>query len=255
MRAAAERLLPAGEGWAVRVRCSDRSQGDFGFTNISQSTRVATAVVDVGDTKLEHRRQMLMSGRWTWLRQCHGSDVVVVSKPGECAGAVADAAATTAPYAVLAVHTADCAPVVVAGNQVFGIAHAGWRGIVAGVIPAVVTAVRTLAASTSSGSPHSDLQALVGPVIRPSNYEFGVTELAAVAEAVGCDSIRDVTDVTKWGTTALDLVAAVRIGLRSAEVMELEDLGFDTADERFFSHRVRREPARQVTVARLEPRS
>ena len=129
-----ERLVAAGDGWLVRVRCSQISDGDFRCYRGQASPGRGGA--------LERRRQTLMSGRWTWLRQVHGADVVVVTEPGGCAGAVADGAVTAVPEAVLALHTADCAPVVVVGDGALGMAHAGWRGIVAGVIGGVVDGVR-----------------------------------------------------------------------------------------------------------------
>ena len=168
-----------------------------------------------------------------------------MDEPGGCAGTEADAAVTTVPRAVLALHTADCAPVVVVGDGAVGVAHAGWRGIVAGVLATVVDALHRVA----PGCARTGLRAVVGPVIRPSRYEFGETELAAVTAAAH----RDVGGVTSWGTPALDIVAAVRGALGEAGVNEVEDLGFDTAHDGFYSHRVRGERARQATAVRLEP--
>ena len=233
-----ERLVPAGEGLVARVRCSQRSDGDF---------RCDAGAGTSPDHRrgLERRRQELMVGEWTWLKQVHGAGVVVVTEPGGGAGSVADGAVTAViNEVVLALHTADCAPVVVVGNGAVGVAHAGWRGIVAGVINEVVRALRGLTAVSGGAG----LRAVVGPVIRPSAYEFGPAELAAVSDAVR----RDVAGVTSWGSPALDLVAAVRGALSAAGISEVEDLGFDTADECFFSHRVRGDPARQATTVRLE---
>ncbi len=234
-----ERLVPAGDSLVARVRCSQRPQGDF------RCSYHAKASPD-HQHALEHRRQALMDGSWTWLRQVHGAGVVVVSEPGACAGSVADAAVTAVPGAVLALHTADCAPVVVVGDGAVGVAHAGWRGIVAGVLGEVVRAVRSVASDPGQSS----LRAVVGPVIRPSAYEFGESDLAAVAAAACCD----VGGVTSWGAPALDLVGAVRGSLGAAGVSDVEDLGFDTAHDSFFSHRARGEFARQATAVRLEHR-
>ena len=231
--------MPAGDGWLVRVRCSQISDGDF------RCDYNGTAGAGRADA-LERQRQRFMSGRWSWLRQVHGADVAVITEPGACAGAVADGAVTTVPEAVLALHTADCAPVVVVGDGALGVAHAGWRGIVAGVIGSVVDGVHR----ASTAPPGPGLRAVIGPVIRPSSYEFGADELAAVAAAAGCD----VAGVTSWGTPALDLCAAVRGALDAAGVRDVEDLGLDTASDRFFSHRTRGDRGRQATAARLERR-
>ena len=230
--------MPAGDGWVARVRCSERSDGDFRCNDRPGKWPGSGRV-------LEARRQALLSGRWTWLRQVHGGAVVVVDEPGGCAGAEADAAVTTVPAAVLALQTADCAPVVVLGDGAVGVAHAGWRGIVAGVLGAVVDALH----QATAGCTRTGLRAVVGPAIRPSQYEFGEPELAAVAAAAR----RDVGGVTSWGAPALDLVAAVRGALGAAGVEEVEDLGLDTAHDDFYSHRVRGEQARLATAVRLEP--
>lgn len=230
-----ERLVPAGEGLVARIRCSERSDGDF------------RCDLDAGpgpERRLERRRQALAGGPWTWLRQVHGAEVVAVAEPGDGAGSVADGAVTGAPAAVLALHTADCAPVVVVGGGAAGVAHAGWRGIVAGIVPEMVRAMRGLPACSGVAR----LRAVVGPVIRPAAYEFGLAEMASVADVAG----RDVAGATAWGTPALDLVAAVRGALDAAGVSEVEDLGLDTAHDSFFSHRVRGERARQATTVRLE---
>ena len=231
--------MPAGDGRIARVRCSQKFEGDFGGDH-----RGGTGAE--GDGSLKRRRQVLMSGRWTWLEQVHGADVALITEPGGCAGAAADAAVTAVPGAVLALHTADCAPVVVAGGGALGVAHAGWRGIVAGVIGQVVDGVRR----ASDAGTATDLRAVIGPVIRPSSYEFGTDDLAAVAAVAG----RDVSGVTAWGTPALDLCAAVLGALDAAGVSDVEDLGLDTAAGGFFSHRARGDQGRQATAARLESR-
>ena len=251
-----ERIVPAGRGMVARVRCSNRADGDFRCdvaTSAPASPRPGERAGDGAPpgrggrpdgAALDLRRQALMAGPWTWLRQLHGADVVSVREPGAHAGAPADGAATAVPAAVLAVHAADCVPVVVAGGGALGVAHAGWRGIAAGVVGAVVEAVLA-----ESDDPGPRMAALLGPMIRPARYEFGSAELAAVAEAAGCD----VTGSTAWGTPALDLAAAASGALWAAGVGHVEDWGLDTAQAEFFSHRVRGDAGRHALVARLEP--
>ncbi len=234
-----ERVVPAGDGWLVRMRCSQAFEGDF-------RCDPGGGAGPRRDEDLEGRRQRLMSGRWTWLRQVHGAEVATVAAPGDGAGMAADGAVTAVPEAVLALHTADCAPVIVVGTGAVGVAHAGWRGIVAGVVGRVVDAVRQASPVESA----QGLRAVIGPSIRPASYEFGAAEMAAVAASAGCD----VAGVTSWGTPALDLCAAVRGALTAAGVSDVDDLGLDTAQEGFFSHRARGDTARQATVARLERR-
>ncbi len=254
-----EHVIPAGDGWIARVRCSERTDGDFCWqdrrwikTNRHDCGHSDSSTGDRGDVALDpnplsllgQQRQALMCGRWTWLRQEHGARVVSVDVPGGQAGSTADGAVTDIPKVVLAVHSADCAPVVVAGGAALGVAHVGWRGLLAGVTGEVVRAVKEKA----HGPAPPRLRAVIGPLIRPSNYEFDVETLAKIAAR--CSPA--VRAVTAWDTPALDLAAAVRASLNAAGVHEVDDLGLDTAQHRFYSHRVRADRGRHATVARLE---
>jgi polyphenol oxidase len=99
-----------------------------------------------------------------WLRQVHSTRVVEAG-PGSV-GAEADGAVTREPGCVCAVLTADCLPVLLAdaAGTVVGIAHAGWRGLAAGVIE---NAVRAMGVAPES------LIAYLGPAIGAGAYEVG----------------------------------------------------------------------------------
>lgn len=175
---------------------------------------------------------------WTWLHQVHGDDVVVVTRPGEHAGAHADGAVTAEPGCALAVRTADCAPVVLVGEAAVGVVHAGWQGLAAGIVARTVAALRTL--------DEGPLVAHLGPCIRPGCYEFAGPELDLLAHRFG-DRVRA---VTAWGTPALDLPAAVGAALAEVGVATVHDgSGCTACDRRWFSHRARAEPERIATVA------
>lgn len=221
-----ERLLPAGPHHRIRVRCSERADGDF-------------AVARPG-AELDARRRAFAPGRWTWFHQVHGSVVVRVDEPGQGTGERADAGVTALVGATLAVHTADCVPVVLGADGAVAAAHVGWRGVVEGVIPAAVAALREIATG--------DVHAFVGPHIRAGHYAFGAAELDEVAAVAG-DTVRS---TTHDGQPALDMTAAVRSVLGRAGVDEVTVVDDDTADARWFSHRVRADRERQVTVAWLE---
>ena len=154
-----------------------------------------------------------------------------MTKPGEHAGAEADAAITREPFAKLAVRTADCVPVVLVGADAVGVVHAGWRGLARGVIQATIAQmgeVRT---------------AHVGPHIRAGCYEFGAGDLDEVAAALG-DGVRG---TTTWGAPGLDLTAGVRLALGDIPVI---DAGACTAcTDLYFSWRARKETARFATIA------
>lgn len=99
-----------------------------------------------------------------WIRQMHGTRVVE-AEPWSL-GAEADGAVTRTPGRVCAVLTADCLPVLLAdaAGAVVGIAHAGWRGLVAGVIENLVRAM---------GVAPESLIAYLGPAIGAGAYEVG----------------------------------------------------------------------------------
>jgi hypothetical protein len=165
----------------------------------------------------------------------------VVTRPGEHAGVDADAAVTTTPGCVLAVRTADCAPVVLLGPSGIGVVHAGWRGLMAGVVERTVAAMAAL-----DGRPSV---AHLGPCIRVGCYEFDGPELAPLVDRYGAAA----RGTTTWGTPALDLPAAVTAALRDVGVHEVHDTSGCTAcDRRWYSHRARGETERFATTAWLE---
>lgn len=168
--------------------------------------------------------------------------MVVVERPGQHAGTVADAAVTATAGCSLVVRVADCAPVVLVGAGTVGVVHGGWRGLLAGVVAATAEAMAGL-----GGPPRS---AHLGPCIRPGCYEFAGPELDWVARRFG----EEVRATTTWGTPALDLPAALRAACAEVGVTRFDDTSGCTAcDRRWFSHRARQEPERQAVVAWLAP--
>lgn len=210
----------------MRWLATDRSHGDLA----------------IGSAGVEARRRAIVDAPWTWLRQVHGGDVVVVTEPGEHAGVDADAAVTTVPGAVLAVQAADCAPIALLAPEVVGVAHAGWRGLAAGVVGAAVDAMRERGAT--------EVRAVLGPCIRPRCYEFGPADLDVVASRLG----GGVRSTTARGTSALDVPAAVHAALVAAGVVDVVDTGVCTAcSPVHWSHRARGDAGRQAVVVWREP--
>lgn len=177
---------------------------------------------------------------WTWMHQVHGGDVMIVDEPGVHAGARGDAAVTATAGAALCVTVADCAPVVLLGKGAVGVVHAGWRGLLAGVVGAAVEALSSLGAGS--------LRAVVGPCIHPSCYEFGFADLGALVAAVG----PGVASRTSDGKPALDLAAGVRAELAAAGVEHCEVVDVCTACScGHWSHRGSGTTSRQALVAGL----
>jgi copper oxidase (laccase) domain-containing protein len=167
---------------------------------------------------------------------------VVVSHPGDHAGAEADAAVTAVPGAALAVQTADCAPLALTADGVVGVVHVGWRGLLGGVVEAAVGAMRGLGAT--------EIRAELGPCIRARCYEFGADDLEPIAARAG-DSVRG---RTASGAPGLELAAGISAVLAGEGVSDLIDQGVCTAcSPNHWSYRSRGDTARQAVVAWLEP--
>jgi YfiH family protein len=190
------------------------------------------------DPAVEARRRAVVDRPWTWLRQVHGHRVVRVAHPGDGAGAEADAAVSRAPGVALAVLTADCGPVALVSDEgVIGVAHAGWRGLLAGVVEAAVDAMRELGAT--------GVAAALGPCIHPECYPFGAAELDRVAARLG----PGVRATSREGGPALDLPAAVRASLDRAGAELVADAGLCTAcSPGHWSWRAGHDTQRQATV-------
>ena len=182
---------------------------------------------------------------WNWLRQVHGARVVVATAAGEHRGTEADAMVTATPMVPLAVQTADCGAVVLTSAEgVVGVAHAGWRGLAAGVVPATVDAMTGLGASA--------VTAHLGPMIHPGCYEFGRHDLATVSAVLGPDVVGRTTE----GAPALDVPAAVEAAVAgSGATLASRSIGCTACDAgRWYSHRARGETGRMTAVVWAQDR-
>ncbi len=160
--------------------------------------------------------------------QVHGADVAVVDTAWETgAGPRADAMVTRRSGLGLGIITADCAPVLFAGDGVVGAAHAGWRGALAGVLEATLAAMGRGAVT-----------AVIGPCIGPASYEVSADLRDAVLARDRADD-RFFQD-SRAGHWLFDLPGYCADRLRAAGatvVMATADTLPDA--ERFFSHRRR----------------
>ena len=190
-----------------------------------------------------------------WLRQVHGTGVLVVDRALPAGDATAerarmaaepeaDAAVTAAQGVVLAVLTADCLPVVFAakdGSEIAA-AHAGWPGLSQGMLEATLATMRT---------PPADVLAWIGPCAGPASYEVGRNvfdafvshDAAAVSAFVA----------TREGHWLADLPALARRRLIAAG-MSMADIHGGTwctmsEPDRFFSHRRDGRSGRIATLA------
>lgn len=173
----------------------------------------------------------------------HGARVVVVDEPGAGAGEEADAAVSAVSGAVLAVHSADCAVVALWSPEgVIGAAHAGWRGLRAGVLQRTVEAMATLGAS--------GVEVVLGPSIEAACYEFGAADLDTLVDTLG----PEVATTTRDGAPALDLVAGVRAALAQAGVEAVDTSWWccTACSPGHYSHRARGDTGRSALLVALE---
>jgi YfiH family protein len=186
--------------------------------------RVRTLVTtrDFGDLKHEDVRRKLrelMPADPVWLKQVHGKRVVESGVGGE-----ADAVIARRPGEVCAVQMADCMPVLFADEEgtTVAAAHAGWRGLAAGVLEATVDAM---------AAPPRKLHAWLGPAIGPRAYEVG----DEVREAFQGYEFAFKAD--RPGHWMLDLYAVARDKLQGLK--SVSGGGFCTHSDaaRFFSYR------------------
>jgi hypothetical protein len=186
-----------------------------------------------------------------WLRQVHGTAVSHLDSPVGGRGGVdagpADAAVARSPGRVCAVLTADCLPVLLAtaaGDRV-GAAHAGWRGLAAGVIEATVRAL--------GGAP-SDLVAWLGPAIGPRCFEVGAEVREALLGGSGGAGDETAFAPSARGRFLADLYALARGRLQRAGVARVFGGGECTYTEgsKYFSHRRDGRTGRQATLIWLE---
>lgn len=140
-----------------------------------------------------------------YMDQCHGAEVAVVDAVPEQAPSV-DALVTTNPHLALAVLVADCVPLLLASpDGVVAAVHAGRPGLVAGVVPAAVAAMRDLGATA--------VDALVGPSVCGRCYEVPADMRAAVA------ADHPLAATVSWtGTPAVDVAAGVVAVLHALDV-------------------------------------
>jgi copper oxidase (laccase) domain-containing protein len=136
---------------------------------------------------------------------------------------------------------ADCAPVALVAGDAIAAVHVGWRGLLAGIIPATVEVIRTRG--------RGGVRAVIGPCISATHYEFGARELDHVAQRVGME----VRARTADGAPALDLRAGVRAALDGAGVDERTDIDVCTfTSDVHFSHRRDGVTGRQALIVTRE---
>lgn len=199
---------PPGVGWFVSTRT-------FG---------------DVKDAPVRADLRSILPSAPVWLRQVHGTTVVDAAAVAPGTVPEADASFASVPGVVCTVMAADCMPVFLAARDgsVVGAAHAGWRGLCAGVIERTVEKMHV---------PGERLIAYMGPAIGPQAYEVGdeVREAFLARDRASAGAFAP----TRPGHWLLDLYAVARQRLSALGVDAVHGGDHCTYSEpaRFFSFR------------------
>jgi YfiH family protein len=212
------------------LRSGGISQGAYESFNLG--AHVGDMPASVAQNRVRLRQQLELPGEPLWLQQVHGCQVIDADQPkasGPMSPPRADAAVTRRPGTVLAALVADCLPVLFAAcdGSAIGIAHAGWRGLAAGVLEATVHAL----------SGHGALQAWLGPAIGPDHFEVGEEVRAAfLAHAAGSAAAFTPNARGRW---QCDLVALAQARLAALGVARIDADGRCSFAEsqHFYSYR------------------
>ena len=222
---------PAPRG--VKALCTARrggvSQGAFDSLNLGGHVGDDPAHVAENRARLHGA----LGVRPVFLQQVHGIDVLTLDA-GTPDGAVADACVAMQPGVACTIMVADCLPVLFAdadGTRVAA-AHAGWRGLAAGVLERTVAPFAVPATTL----------AWLGPCIGPTAFEVG-DEVKAAFEALSSDASRHFRPTGEPGKWWADLPGLARQRLQAAGITQV--FGNDGSDtwctvrnpSRFFSHR------------------
>lgn len=202
-----------------------------------ESFNLGAHVGDDPEAVRQNRRQLCQAHELPheplWLEQVHGTQVVDADRAALTSQAQApprgDAAVSREFGTVLAVLVADCLPVLFAAcdGSAVAVAHAGWRGLAAGVLEATVASL----------AGHGPLQAWLGPAISSRNFEVGpeVREAFTAFEPAAAAAFA----ANSRGRWQCDLAALARARLQAAGVNAVyADTGCTYAEpQRFYSYR------------------
>jgi YfiH family protein len=224
---------PANITALVTLRTGGHSLAPYRSFNLAAHVGDDDAAVAANRSSLA--RSLPWGARVQWLNQVHGTNVVEAGN-GD-ATPVADAAWSRLPGRACAVLTADCLPVLLCsrGGDVVAAAHAGWRGLLGGVLENTVAAM---------GADPRELLAWLGPAIGPAAFEVGpevrsafvaAAPSAAAAATGACFHSGD----ARPGHYLADLYGLARLRLNSLQIGSVYGAGYCTLTEadRYFSYR------------------
>ena len=229
----------------VRIGFTSRaggvSTGPYAALNLYQRVNDDAACVD------ENRRRLLcaLGADDAYLmvpNQVHGTQVVSVDSGEESnlrrfqavADEGADALAIGVPRVAALLNFADCAPVIVVSpTGRFVVAHAGWRGAVAGIAGKAARSLAALDAAAGDDADCSRFNAYIGPHIRSECFEVGPEVVAQFVEAFGAQAAPDANHVSLAAAVTTDLTRAGLVADRIADAQVCTKC----SSEDYFSYR------------------
>lgn len=244
--------LPANIGACCTTRRGGVSLAPFDDDSGGGGMNVGSHVGDDPAAVLENRSrlQRLLPSAPVWLKQVHGVVVLDagwhVSAPQSGNEPQADASFASQPGVVCAIQTADCLPVLFcdkAGRVVAG-AHAGWRGLAAGVLQRTVQAMRAAGAG--------EVMAWLGPAIGPQQFEVGSDVCDAFAALLATSATPGTCFVPHprhAGKYLADIYQLARLALAEVDVIDVAGGGYCTVSspQRFYSYRRDQRTGRMVS--------
>ncbi len=250
-----------GKVWpGVRYFCTTR-QGGVSLAPFD-TNNMGLHVGDDIDAVRENRKRLAeqLPEAPIWLNQVHGTDVfdadAAVAKNELtdstdallCSEGDYDASVTSEPGRVLAIMTADCLPVVFAGDNIVGAAHAGWRGLAAGVLENTVNKMQACSGKLPD-------YAWIGPGISCRAFEVGLPVREAfldLAPALAEYFVPHPDNAGKWFAD-LSAIAAWRLSRLGIAHIEQSGLCTYRQNDLFYSYRRENVTGRMATVIWLEP--
>ena len=231
--------MESDHSWSKTLECGLTAKG------LSTDSHDGNLSITQPADKLLQTQRKLIDAPWSYLKQVHGGKIFRIENTGDHQGEEGDGMITTASGIPMAIQVADCAPIaLICETPVIGIVHAGWRGLLAGIIQNACIEMNKL-----GGHPTI---AVVGPCRYPKHYEFGSVELKHMTREFG----PTVASETEEGTPALDIPETAKIALLRSDILDTQFIGECTASSgKYWSHRVGGNIERQAMIAWLEDSS
>ena len=227
--------LPAHIGVLSTLRNGGVSLAPFDDGTGWGGFNLAAHVGDQMDHVLQNRALLtqFLPASPVWLNQVHGTVVKDIGQPHD--DLTADACFTSRADVICAVQTADCLPVLFcdAKKNVVAAAHAGWRGLLHGVLE------NTLGSMLSAGAQLDNIQVWLGPAIGARQFEVGAEVRAQFVDRDQCARAAFAASTVRPDKFYADIYLLARLRLQRAGVLSIEGGGFCTVSEpeKFYSYR------------------